>query len=140
MSAISVTEPLRIAPLPHPHRRIERRRNRPSDTSSALISAFDHAVARAELDAALLVDEEGMLVTKSSTSLDLNQLAAITPIVGRGLAEAAIKRNGQEREFSVRQLEILGETLFVAALGGQRGPRERETLTIAAAADRILNQ
>ena len=129
----------RLAPLPHPSRRLERRLNRPSDTASALISAFDHAVRRADLDAALLVDEYGMLVSKSSTALDLSQLAAVTPIVARGLAGAAIRRRGEVREYCVREVEILGETLYVAALGGTRGPRERETSTIAAAANRILN-
>jgi hypothetical protein len=138
---LSPTAPsrFRLPPLPHPQRRVERRRYRPTDTASALISAFDHAVARAELDAAILVDEYGMLVSKNTTELDLNQLAAVTPIVARGHAAAAIRRRGEERELSVQEVEILGEKLFVAALGGTKGPRERETTTIAAAADRILN-
>ncbi|MEZ4385954.1 MAG: hypothetical protein R3A79_31840 [Nannocystaceae bacterium] len=139
MLAPTVPSRPRFQPLPHPHRRVERRRYRPTDTASALISAFDHAVARAELDAAILVDEYGMLVSKNTTDLDLNQLAAVTPIVARGHAAAAIRRRGEERELCVREVEILGETLFVAALGGDKGPREREASTIAAAADRILN-
>lgn len=139
MLTSSVPDRHRLLPLPHPSRRIERRRNRPSDTASALISAFDHAVRRADLDAALLVDEYGMLVSKSTTGLDLNQLAAVTPIVARGLASAAIRRRGKVRELCVREVEVLGETLYVAALGGSRDPRERETTMIAAATDRILN-
>jgi len=78
-------------------------------------------------------------VSKSSTRLDLSQLAAVTPIVARGLAAAAIRRRGKVREFCVRQVEILGETLYVAALGGSKELRERETTMIAAAADRILS-
>ncbi len=133
------TERHHISPLPHPSRRVERRRMRPTDSAGALVSAFDHAVRRANLDAALLVDEFGMLVSKSTTGLDLHQLAAVTPIVARGLAGAAIRRRGKVRGFTVREVEILGETLYVGTLGGARDPRERETSMIAAAADRILS-
>lgn len=135
----SAKSPLRLPPLPRPGRPRERRRHRPSDTSSALISAFDHAVRRGGLDAVLLVDEFGMLVSKSTTELDLAQLAAVTPIVGRGVADAAIRRGGEARGLSVQTVEILGEVLYVAALGGARGAREREVKTSLAAADRILN-
>ncbi|MBK8261412.1 MAG: hypothetical protein IPK80_08730 [Nannocystis sp.] len=130
--------PLRLPPLPRPGLPVERRRQRHGDTASALIAAFDHAVLRGGLDAVLLVDEYGMLVSKSSTSLDLIQLAAVTPIIGRGLANATIRRRGRERVLSVRQVEVLGETLYVAALGGAREPREREAATTASATTRIL--
>lgn len=131
--------PLRLPPLPHPNRPRERRHNRPTDTSSALIAAFDHAVQRGGLDVILLVDEFGMLVSKSSTDLDLAQLAAVTPIVGRGVADAAIRRGGAARGLSVQPVEILGEVLYVAALGGARVAREREVKKSLEAADRILN-
>ena len=42
----SARPPLRLSPLPRPGQPRERRRHRPTDTSSALISAFDHAVRR----------------------------------------------------------------------------------------------
>lgn len=136
------TEPrpsLRLPPLPHPSRPRERRRHRPTDTSSALVAAFDRAVQRGGLDAVLLVDEYGMLVSKSTTELDLAQLAAVTPIVGRGVADAAIRRGGAARGLSVQPVEILGEVLYVAALGGVRLSREREVKFSLEAADRILN-
>ena len=115
----SAKPPLRLPPLPRPGRPLfERRRNRPDDTASALVSAFDHAVQRAELDLAML--------------------AAVTPLVARGSARAAVRRDGVEREYSVRSIKVLGETLFVGALGGNFGPRERELATSANATRRIL--
>ena len=138
MSPDTTSAPLRLPPLPRPGLPLERRRNRPTDTASALIAAYDHAVRRGGLDAVLLVDEYGMLVSKSSTHLDLNQLAAVTPIIGRGIVNATIKRRGRPRELSVRQVEVLGETLYVAALGGPREPREREADVTVTATARIL--
>ncbi len=132
--------PLRL-PLPprtsnSPH--FERRRSRPTDTADALVSAFDHAAQRAELDVLIVTDEAGILVSSSTTELDLAMLAAVTPLVARGSAKANIKRDGTMREYSVRSIKVLGETLYVGALGGKFGPRERELATTASAARRIL--
>ena len=138
MHANAANAPLRLPPLPRPGVPLERRRERPSDTASALVAAYDHAVRRGGLDAVLLVDEYGMLVSQSTTHLDLHQLAAVTPILGRGVANATIRRRGRARELSIRQIEVLGETLYVAALGGAREPREREAETTVAATARIL--
>ncbi len=131
--------PLRVPPLPRPGRPLfERRRDRPTDTAAALISAFDHAARRGELDVLIVTDEAGILVSSSTTELDLSMLAAVTPLVARGTAKANVKRDGHEREYSVRSIKVLGETLYVGALGGKFGPRERELATTASAAKRIL--
>jgi hypothetical protein len=50
-------------------------------------------------------------------------LAAITPIVARGRATASVKRNGKPRELSVKPIEVMGETLYIAALGGDASAR-----------------
>jgi hypothetical protein len=131
--------PLRLPPLPRPGKPLyERRRYRPSDTKSALIAAFDSAVARGELDLVVVADESGFVVSNSSTELDLTMLAAVTPLVANGRARASVKRDGLERGFSVKAIEVLGETLYVCALGGKFGPRERELASTATAAKRIL--
>lgn len=135
-----VQPPLRMPPLPRPRRPLVDRRmmTRPMDTASALIAAFDHAVARADLDALIVADESGILVSNNTTDLDLTMLAAVTPLVARGTAKAMIRRDGMPLEFSVRTIEVLGETLYVGALGGSFGPRERELASSATAARRIL--
>jgi hypothetical protein len=131
--------PLRLPPLPRPGKPLyERRRNRFTDTRSALIAAFDSAVARGELDLVVVADDSGFVVSNSSTELDLTMLAAVTPLVARGRARATVRRDGQERGLSVKAIEVLGETLYVACLGGQFGARERELATSASAARRIL--
>lgn len=132
--------PLRLPPLPRPGKPLfdRRRMNRPEDTKSALIAAFDSAVARGQLDLVVVADEAGTVVSHSSTDLDLSMLAAVTPLVARGRARASVKRDGEERGLSVKSIEVLGETLYVAALGGKFGPRERELATSASATKRIL--
>lgn len=131
--------PLRLPRLPHPRRPlVERRRTRPDDTASALISAFDHAVARADLDALIVTDESGILVSNNTTDLDLTMLAAVTPLVARGTAKAMIRRDGAPLEFSVRTIEVLGEILYVGALGGSYNNRERELTASTQATRRIL--
>ena len=117
---------------------IDRRRTRPTDTASALVAAFDHAVARADLDALIIADESGILVSNNTTELDLAMLAAVTPLVARGTAKALIRRDGAPLELSVRTIEVLGETLYVAALGGTFNSRERELTVSASATKRIL--
>ncbi len=130
---------LRIAKLPKPDRgQTDRRIERSNDTATALELALTSAAKRAQLDAVLLVDDAGMLVSKSDTVLDLSMLAAVTPIVGRGKAIPRIKRNGEKRELSVKTLEIEGELLYMAALGGSNTSRQRELRHSVAAAERIF--
>lgn len=134
-----VKSPLRLPRLPHPRRPlVDRRQARPTDTATALISAFDHAVARADLDALIVTDEAGILVSNNTTELDLTMLAAVTPLVARGTAKAMIRRDGAPLEFSVRTIEVLGETLYVGALGGNFNNRERELTVSSLATRRIL--
>lgn len=130
---------LRIAKLPKPQRgNHDRRVNRSEHAADALELALTSAASRANLDAVLLVDDSGLLVSNSDTALDLSMLAAVTPIVGRGKALPRIKRNGEKREMSVRELEVDGDILYVAALGGNTSSRQRELARSLSAAKRIL--
>ena len=131
--------PLDLRPLPRPGKPMANRRvNRASCTVDALSAAFNGAAKRAGCDAILLADDKGMVVSNSSTHLDLEMLAAVTPIVARGEAVATIKRQGQSRELSVRSLDILGERLHVAVLGGDERARTVELARTLAATQRIL--
>ncbi len=117
---------------------VERRVDRPADTYSALTRALDCAVTRGDLDVAYVTDDFGMLVVGSSTHFDLHEIAAVTPIIGRGRADADFRRAGKPRGFSIREIEVLGETLYVAAVGGDDELRAREVGMSAAATERIL--
>jgi len=130
---------LRLRPLPRPglpHQ--ERRRQRSTNAGEALELALTYAARRGELDAVLVVDEHGMLVAKSDTDLDLTMLAAVTPIVGRGKAIPRVRRSGEPLDMSVDIIELLGEVLYVAALGGTHRNRAREVAGSMAAARRIM--
>jgi len=131
--------PLRLAPLPRPGRPTqERRRHRPSGAGDALVCALEAAAVRSGLDAVLIADNRGMLVARTSGRLDLDELAAVTPIVARGMANARVMRKGRHREFQVHTLDMLGETLYVATLGSDRGACTRAACESVKATSRIL--
>ena len=132
-------ERLRLRPLPRPGLpNQERRRRRSANAAEALELALSSAARRGQLEAVLLVDEQGMLVAKSDTDLDLTMLAAVTPIVGRGKAVPRVRRGGEPLDMSVDTLELLGEVLYVAALGGTHKTRNREVAGTMAATRRIM--
>jgi len=86
----------------------------------------------------MVTDDFGRLLSTSPTHLDLDELAAVAPIVARNRARARVRRSGQERELSVRTMRLLGETLHIAALGGHGSVRERQVSKSVAATARIL--
>lgn len=132
-------EPLRLPRLPHPRRpEVERRKHRPTGAADALRSALDHAADRGQVDVIVITDDRGMVVANSGTDLELDMLAAVTPIVARGHVRAKVKKSGEQRGLSVRTVRIFDELLHVAALGGESTIRERELIKSAAAARRIL--
>ncbi|PRQ03559.1 hypothetical protein ENSA5_14910 [Enhygromyxa salina] len=131
--------PIRITPLPRPGRRVvERRKQRSNGTADALELALSAAADGGVLDVVLIADDFGMLVASSNTTLDLEMLAAITPIVSRGRAKASIKRNGEHRDLSVKSIRVLDETLHIAALGGDPSTRALSVMRTVTAARRIL--
>jgi hypothetical protein len=128
--------PIRVTPLPRPGRVIERRKRRSARAGDALQMAM--SAAAEGLDVVLIADDSGMLVASSHTPLDLEMLAAITPIVSRGRAKANIKRNGEQRELSVKSIRVFDETLHIAALGGDASSRALGVMRTVTAARRIL--
>ena len=122
----SAKPPLRLPPLPRPGRPLfERRRHRPDDTASALVSAFDHAVQRAELDVLIVTDESGILVSNSTTELDLAMLAAVTPLVARGSARANVRRDVPEAVMIADMFLAEGVLVRTRGRGGQILREER---------------
>jgi hypothetical protein len=135
----SARAPIRVTPLPRPGRRVgERRRQRSSSAGEALELALSAAAHESQLDVVLIADDFGMLVASSHTPLDLEMLAAITPIVSRGRAKASVKRNGEERELSVKSIKVMDETLHIAALGGDPSTRAMGVMRSVTVARRLL--
>lgn len=131
--------PIRLTPLPRPGRIAERRKRRSSACADALELALSSAAQGGGLDVVLVADDFGMLVASSHTELELDMLAAITPIVSRGKARASIKRNGEQRELSVKSIRVQDETLHVAALGGDASARALGVMRSVTATRRILS-
>lgn len=135
----SVDTSLRFQPLPRPGMKTrERRRRRAENPARALELALTAAAGRGALDAVLLADDFGMIVSKSDTGLDLEDVAAVTPIVGRGRGAASIRRGGEPRSLGVRTVSLGDELLYLAAVGGTDEARNRELDAVAKAASRIL--
>lgn len=130
--------PLRVPPLPRPGRHIERRKRRSASVAEALELALSAAANEGDLDVVLVADDYGMLVASSHTPLDLEMLAAITPIVSRGRAKASVKRNGEQRDLSVKSVRVLEETLHIAALGGDASTRAMGVMRAVTVARRLL--
>ena len=139
-------EPLRLPRLPHPkrpkpspdHSPRERRVDRADSTAHALEKALSASVRRAGLEAVVIADDRGMMVSSSRTPVGLDLLAAVMPIVARGEARAKISHRGSSREFSVCSMDLWGERIHVGALGGDLFGRERELHKSSRAAARIL--
>jgi hypothetical protein len=131
--------PFRVRPLPRKGGPIhDRRKRRSASAAVAMELALSSAAARGRFEAVILVDDDGMLVSRNRTPLDLSMLAAVTPIVARGQAVPRIKREGKPLDLSVSALELSGETFYVAVLGGSFGDRRRELDESISAARRIL--
>lgn len=129
----------RVRPLPRPDGvHGDRRRRRSTSAAVAIELALTTAAIRGGLEAVLVVDDDGLLVARSRSAVDLSMLAAVTPIVGRGQAMPRIKRDGRSLDLSVTTVELAGERLYVAALGGRYADRRRELTDSVAATQRIL--
>ena len=134
-----LSQPLMLRALPRPGRPMKERRVRRSKSAvDALKLAMNQSAERAQCDAVVIADDDGMVVCQSTTCLELEMLAAVAPIVARGEARATVKRRGEPRELSVHSLTLLGEVLHVAVLGGEARARTRELATVVSATRRIL--
>ncbi len=132
-------EPIRIPPLPRPPRDgRERRKQRSDSAAEAIVLALAASARRAGLDAVVLCDEDGLLVAASPCDYDLDPVAAVAPIVGRGKVAAHVRRGEDVRPMRVEPVEVGPELLYVAAIGGDPKARAREARWGAAAARRIL--
>ena len=129
-----------VRPLPRPGRPIIERRadDRPQTAAGALYRAITVAAARGGLDAVLITDDFGMLIANSHGDLDVTELAAVTPIIGRGRASARVRRAGAFRPLTVKPVFVGGEHLYVTGVGGEFGARQREVASSIAAVRRIL--
>lgn len=116
----------------------ERRCVRTDAAGEAVELALTWCVARGELVAIVMADQEGMIVCHSRTDVDLTPVAAVLPLVCTGQAVARVSHHGQGFPIEVRRFSIREETFYLGVLGGSQQTREREVEHAMHAAIRIL--
>ena len=100
--------------------------------------ALDGSAKRGGLAAVVVTDDFGMLVSHSNASFELDMLAAVTPLVARGGTRARVEHRGQPCELKVQSIDLLGERLHFACLGGNARGRAMAMRDSLAATQRIL--
>ncbi len=98
--------------------REERRGRRSSARHEALRYQLEAARDRGRLEALVLADDGGILVSSAGESGVCEELAAIGPLMARaplGMPLPPLLRGG---EVAVRPIHLHGQDLFLVALGG----------------------
>ena len=96
----------------------ERRARRTEDRNQALSFQLEHSRDRGGLEALVLADSQGMVVAQAGDAVICEELGAIAPLMGRavlGMPLPPLLRGG---EVVVRRLELYGQDLFLACVGG----------------------
>lgn len=111
----------------------DRRQNRSNVPGIALHLALAAAARRSGARAAVIADEQGLLVAGAGAGLNLDHVAAFAPLSPdrRGRFDDVT----QGESFTAAPIRVNGTRLFFAAVGGPLGDIAR----LEAAADRILS-
>ena len=96
----------------------ERRTRRSSQPHTALRYQLEHAREHGRFEALVLADDEGLVLAAAGDKGVCEELGAMAPLMGRsplGMRLPPLLRGG---EVAVRPLELNGQELFIASLGG----------------------
>ena len=96
----------------------DRRQRRSSDRQTALRYQLDHIRDRGRIEALVVVDDQGIVVASSGEDGVCEELGAVAPLMSRsplGMPLSPLLTGG---EVAVRPLELQGQRLFLACLGG----------------------
>jgi hypothetical protein len=111
----------------------ERRMNRSNVPGIALTLALAAAARRSGARAAVLADEQGLLVAGAGAGFNLDHVAAFAPLAPERRGNFSDVMRGET--FTSAPIRVNGTRLFFAAVGGPLGDIGR----LEAAADRILS-
>lgn len=119
----------------------ERRRRRSADPLWALRFQLDYCRARAEFDALLVSDEDGLCLARSGSFETCDEIAARLPMVARALDyfEGEIASGGRPLKVTMRRFRGPFADLFVCGVGGHSRDRQQHLLRSAAGVARILH-
>jgi hypothetical protein len=115
----------------------DRRTNRSHFPGEALTLALAATAERTGARAAVLADEDGLLVAGSGEGIELQWVAAFAPATGdlSGTRRETLHAITKGSPLHVAPIRIEGARLFFASVGGSLS----ELAHIEAAADRILS-
>jgi hypothetical protein len=111
----------------------DRRMNRSNVPGTALSLALEAAARRSGARAAVLADEQGLLIAGAGAGYNLDHVAAFAPLTEERRFSAAEVTHGET--LCAAPIRVNGTRLFFAAVGGPLGDIAR----LEAAADRILS-
>lgn len=96
----------------------ERRRRRSEERHVALRYQLEHSRDHGRLEALVLADDGGIVVSGAGDTAICEELAAFGPLMARSPANLPLPDLLRGGEVAVRPLRLHGQELFLVALGG----------------------
>ena len=96
----------------------ERRKRRSAERQVALRYQLEHAKDNGGLEAVVVADDDGLLLAHAGDAGVCEELGAIAPLMSRAVMGMRLPPMLRGGEVAVRPLELHGQDLFVACVGG----------------------
>ena len=97
---------------------VERRMTRSEDPYKALCHQLEYTRNRGGLDALVLAMRNGLLVASAGDNTVCEELGAVAPLMCRSVLAMRMPDLLQKADVVVRSLQLNGEVLYIAGLGG----------------------
>ena len=97
---------------------VERRKTRSEDPYKALCHQLEHTRSRGGLTAVVLAMRNGLLVASAGDASVCEELGAFAPLMCRRVFAMRMPPILSDSEVAVRSLNLNGEELYLASLGG----------------------
>lgn len=96
----------------------DRRQHRSSDRSEALQYQLEHSREHGGLEAMVVADDQGLVVAGAGEPGVVEELGAIAPLMSRAILGMPLPPMLRGGEVVVRPIQMYGQDLFVACMGG----------------------
>lgn len=119
----------------------ERRSNRSSNTSKALLFQLQACREDSSLEAIVLSDEDGLCLAAAGDRDTCDEIAANLPFVGSKAPdfEGVLFSPSKAWKVGVRRFEVMGTELYLCVAGGKGPARDKELQRSLGGVARILN-
>ena len=119
---------------------LDRRRRRSNDPFKALYFQIDTSRNRSELDAVILVDDDGLCIASSGDPEMCEEIAAHVALIGDRVPcfDGVLFSDATRWNIYMERLALSGSQLYVCAVGGSKAERTNEVIRSSNGATRIL--